>query len=174
MMMGIGSRLVYLAALCASPLVQAQGNTVYRCPGNVYTDTISPKEAQERGCRTLEGVPITVIQTVRPRTEVKSAGSPGARGSEGRTEGRSEAKVDPNAQRSRDTDARRILEAELRAEFDRLDALNKEFNNGEPERRGEERNFQKYQDRLTELKAGIARKEGDIAALKRELSKLPQ
>lgn len=178
MMMGIGSRLVYLAVLCASTLAQAQGNTVYRCPGNVYTDTISPKEAQERGCRTLEGVPITVIQTVRPRTEAKAGGSAGARGSEGRTEarseGRSEAKVEPSAQRSRDADARRILEAELRAEFDRLDAMNKEFNNGEPERRGEERNFQKYQDRISELKAGIARKEGDIAALKRELSKLPQ
>ena len=62
----------------------------------------------------------------------------------------------------------------MRAETDRLDALQKEFNNGEPERRGEERNFQKYQDRLTELKADIARKEGDIAALRRELAKLSQ
>ncbi len=171
MKIGLGSRLAVLTLLGGASLAQAQGNTVYRCPGNIYTDTISAKEAQDRGCRTLEGVPVTVIQTVRPRTEGKGSPVPAASAPRG-GEGRSEAKVDPNAQRSRDSDARRILEAELRAEIDRLDALQKEFNNGEPERRGEERNFQKYQDRLTELKAGIARKESDIAALKRELAKL--
>ena len=169
----LGSRLAFLTVVCASAFAQAQGNTVYRCPGNIYTDTINAKEAQERGCRTLEGVPVTVIQSVRPRTEGKPAAAQGASAARN-SEGRSEAKIDPNAQRSRDSDARRILEAELRAETDRLDALQKEFNNGEPERRGEERNFQKYQDRLTELKADIARKEGDIAALRRELAKLSQ
>ena len=170
MKFGLESCLAMFAVVCAT--AHAQGNIVYRCPGNIYTDTINAKEAQERGCRTLEGVPVTVIQTIRPREgkPVPAQGASGARGAEGRAE----AKVDPNAQRSRDSDARRILEAELRAENDRLDALQKEFNNGEPERRGEERNFQKYQDRLTELKAGIARKESDIAALRRELAKLAQ
>jgi len=48
-----------------------------------------------------------------------------------------------------------------------------EYNKGEPERRGDERNYQKYLDRVSDLKSGIARKESDIAALKRELSKLP-
>jgi predicted RNase H-like nuclease (RuvC/YqgF family) len=142
---------------------------VYRCPGNIYTDSISAKEAQEKGCRTLEGAPVTVIQTVRPRAEgrpVPASGAAAARGPEGR--------VDPNDQRSRDSDARRILEAELKAETERLAALQKEYNGGEPERRGEERNYQKYQDRVAELKAGIARKENDIAALKRELAKLTQ
>jgi hypothetical protein len=51
--------------------------------------------------------------------------------------------------------------------------MQKEFNNGEPERRGDEKNFQKYQDRVAELKASIARKESDIAALRRELAKQP-
>ena len=41
------------------------------------------------------------------------------------------------------------------------------------ERRGDEKNYQKYLDRTAELKAGIERSESDIAALKRELSKLP-
>ena len=169
----LGSRLAFLTVVCASAFAQAQGNTVYRCPGNIYTDTINAKEAQERGCRTLEGVPVTVIQSVRPRADGKPAAAQGASGARN-SEGRSEAKIDPNSQRSRDSDARRILEAELRAETDRLDALQKEFSNGEPERRGEERNFQKFQDRLTDLKASIARKEGDIAALRRELAKLSQ
>ena len=51
--------------------------------------------------------------------------------------------------------------------------MRKEYNNGEPERRGDERNFQKYQDRVAEMKSAIARKESDIAAIKREISKLP-
>src|SRR5262249_11327309 len=68
--------------------------------------------------------------------------------------------------------ARRILGDELRKEEDRLAALQKEYNNGEPERRGDERNYQRYLDRVSEMKAGIARKEADIAALKREIAKL--
>ena len=161
-----------VALLGCGGLTLAQGNSVvYRCPGNIYTDSISAKEAQEKSCRTLEGAPVTVIQTVKPRGEGKPVPP---RGASGASEGRPDAKIDPNDQRSRDNDARRILEAELKAETERLAALQREFNNGEPERRGEERNFQKYQDRVAELKAGIARKEGDIAALKRELTKLPQ
>ena len=160
-----------MLALFSAGLAQAQGNsTVYRCPGNVYTDSMVAKEAQEKGCRTIEGAPVTVIQTTKPRSEGKPVPPAGTRGSESRAE----AKVDPGEQRSRDSDARRILEAELKSETERLAGLQREYNNGEPERRGEERNYQKYQERVAEMKAGIARKEGDIAALKRELSKLPQ
>ena len=61
----------------------------------------------------------------------------------------------------------------MKREEDRLTSLLKDYNGGEPERRGDERNFAKYQERVTELKAAVARKEADVAALKRELSKLP-
>ena len=80
-------------------------------------------------------------------------------------------RVDAAEQRNRDSDARRILEAELRKEEEQLANLRKEFNNGEPERRGDERNYQKYLDRVAEMKATIARKESDVAALRRELAK---
>jgi hypothetical protein len=156
---------ILVALLCGAGIAKAA--VVYRCPGNVYTDAITAKEAQEKGCRTLEGTPVTVIQTTRPR-EAKAVPltASGARSGEGR--------IDPNEQRLRDNDARRILESELSAENERLTSLLKEYNNGEPERRGEERNFQKYLDRAAEMKAAIARKESDIAAIKRELAKLPQ
>ena len=75
-----------------------------------------------------------------------------------------EARVDPGAQRARDSDSRRILEGELRREEERLAEMRKEYNNGEPERQGNERNYQKYLDRVAEMKSGIARKESDIAA----------
>jgi hypothetical protein len=44
---------------------------------------------------------------------------------------------------------------------------------GEPERRGDERNFARYAERVAEMKAAIQRKEADIAAIKREIAKLP-
>ena len=57
-----------LAALLALGALNASAE-VYRCPGPpvLYTDALSAKEASERGCRTIEGTPITVVQTARPR-----------------------------------------------------------------------------------------------------------
>jgi hypothetical protein len=143
----------------------ASGNsTVYRCPGPpvLYTDALSAKEAKDKNCRTIEGAPITVMQSQKPRP-VAATAAPASR---------AEAKVDPSEQKARDTDARRILEAELKREEERLAELQKEYNNGEPERRGDERNYQKYLDRVADLKASIGRKESDIAAIKRELAKV--
>ncbi len=148
----------------------AQDKPVYRCPGPpvLYTDNLSPAEARERNCRTIEGAPITIVSTPKPRvTSVATASAPGASRP-------ADARIDPADQRARDTDAKRILADELRREEDRLAAMRKEFNNGEPERQGDERNFQKYQDRVAEMKAALARKEADVAAIRRELSKLPQ
>jgi hypothetical protein len=81
-------------------------------------------------------------------------------------------RVDRDTQRTRDTDRRRILEDELRAEEERLGRLRAEFNNGEPERRGDERNFALYQDRIQRLREDIARGETNIGALRREIALL--
>jgi hypothetical protein len=158
------------AALPAQAQPAAAASQVYRCPGPpvLYTDAISPKEAIEKGCRTIEGTPITIIQAPRPRP----AASP-ANGGVAAPRPGADAKVDPNAQRQRDSEARRILLDELKKEEDKLAALQKDYNNGEPERRGDERNYQRYLDRVAEMKAAITRKEADIAALKREIAKLP-
>jgi hypothetical protein len=142
---------------------------VYRCPGPpvLYTDALTPEEARERGCRTIEGAPLTVVQV--PRRP-----APPARPASGaQTLRPPESKVDSAAQRARDTDARRILEQELRREEERLVELRKEFNNGEPERRGDERNYARYQERVEQMRAAIQRKEADLAAIRRELAKLP-
>ena len=159
---------LFLAASLLAAGAQAQQGVVYKCPGTpvLYTDQLSPAEARDRGCTTIEGAPITIIQG-RPR----AASVPTSAGSAVRP---GESKVDPAAQRSRDSDARRILTDELNREEERLAALQKDYNNGEPERRGDERNYQRYVDRVAEMKASILRKEADIAALKRELGKLPQ
>jgi len=167
------ARGIAILGLCLAPGAFAQSaegaGVMYRCPGNDYNNTISAKEAKDRGCKTIEGAPITVIQTTRPKAAAPSGGSAPAASGPATT-----ARVDPAAQRARDSDSRRILEDELRAEEQRLAVLQKDYNNGEPERQGNERNYQKYLDRVNEMKAAIARKESDIAAIKRELGKLPK
>ena len=60
-------------------------------------------------------------------------------GAEGRALKEAVARVEAETQRSRDADRRRILEDELRAEEERVARLREEFNNGEPERQGDER-----------------------------------
>ena len=167
-----------LPGLLAPVAGVAQGGAVYRCPGPpvLYTDALTAEEARDRGCRTIEGAPITIVQSVRPRPPAApgsgtGAAKPGESGAAAARPG--DPKVDPAAQRQRDTDARRILEAELKREEERLAGLKREYNNGEPERRGDERNYQNYLDRVAQMKAGILRSESDVAALKRELSKLP-
>lgn len=153
-----------LAVAMHAPAWAQATSVVYRCPGNLYTSELTPKAAEEKGCRTIEGAPVTVIQGNRPRTGTPVPPAPAARPAD--------SKVDPAAQRARDGDSRRILEAELQKEEEQLAALQKEFNGGEPERRGDEKNYQKYLDRVAEMKAAIARKESDIAALRREIGKL--
>ena len=160
--------LLWVAAMAGTaPAANAE---VYKCPGTpvLYTDQLSAQEARERGCKTIEGTPITVIQGRTP-----GASRPSAAPASGSAARPADTRVDAQAQRERDNDSRRILESELKNEEDRLAALQKDYNNGQPERQGNERNYQKYLDRVEQMKTAIARKESDIAAIKRELAKLP-
>ena len=163
-------RHLLLLPLLVPLVAMAQGSAVYRCPGPpvLYTDALSAEEARERGCRTIESAPITIIQTAKPRSSASSAAGNGSAASRP-----GDARIDPAAQRQRDSDARRILEAELRREEDKLALQKRDFNSGEPERRGDERNFQNYLDRVALMRAGLSRTESDVAAIKRELAKLP-
>jgi hypothetical protein len=160
------SMLRHLTALTllTIPVLAAAQNVVYRCPGPpvLYTDALSAKEAADKGCKSIDGAPVSVVQAPRPRAVAPAAAPAPSEGS----------RVDRDAQRARDSDRRAVLSAELRDAEGRLAALKTEFNNGEPERRGDERNFAKYQERVAELKASISRQEADIAALKREIAKL--
>ncbi len=81
-------------------------------------------------------------------------------------------KVDGDTQKARDTDRKQILLDEMKTEEQKLANLKKEFNNGEPERNGDERNYSKYQERVVSLKEDLSRTEKNIEALKRELGNL--
>jgi hypothetical protein len=144
----------------------AHAGAVYRCPGAVltYTDQITPQQAKERGCKAIEGAPVSVVTASSGGVGVPTAPIASPRSSD--------TKVDQREQRERDRDARRILEEELRREQAKLAEMKKEFNNGEPERQGGERNYQRYQERVEQMRAAIARKEADLAAIQREFDKV--
>lgn len=148
---------VALAAMAVAAHAQTK---IYRC-GNTYTN--SEAEAKAKGCKPLEGGNITVVEGLRPTNGTRVAAAQPASGGQ---------KVDSEEQKQRDSDARAILEAELKKAEARQAELLKEYNNGEPEKQGaESKNYQKYLDRVAELKASIARNENDIAGLKRELAR---
>lgn len=152
-------------ACCGSGQAQ-EPRPIYRC-GNVYTNTVSPEQA--RDCKLVEGGNVTVVQD--SRSHRPAAGKPAAP-SASSTNGAS--RVDAAEQKSRDSEARLILQAELKRAEARQAELLREYNNGEPEKRGEEsRNHQKYQDRVADLKASMARNESDLAGIRRELARVP-
>lgn len=93
------------------------------------------------------------------------------------TAARSEAaavfpRVDTETQKTRDNDRMQILLNEMKTEENKLASLKKDFNNGEPDRQGNEKNYAKYQDRVATMKEDLNRTERNIEALKREISNL--
>ena len=80
--------------------------------------------------------------------------------------------VDPATQRKRDDSRRKILEEELAVEERSLAEARKARSEGEAVRLGEERNYQRYLDRIQGLKDRVAQHERNVGALKKELSNL--
>src|SRR3954469_10457567 len=146
---------IALALGCAHAQAQTR---IWRC-GNTYTNNQS--EALAQGCKPVEGGNVTVVEGTKVRLAAAVPSAPGT------------PRIEAADQKARDADARAILEAELKKAETRQAELVKEYNNGEPEKQGPEaRNYQKYLDRVEELKASIARNGNDIAGIQRELARL--
>lgn len=137
---------------------------IYRC-GNSYTN--DKAEASAKNCKLVEGGNVTVVQGTR-----LSGAAKGVSVATAPQTAASPQRVEAGDQKARDADARAILEAELKKAETRHAELLREYNNGEPERMGpEHKNYQKYLDRVADLKAAIERNEKDIAGLRRELGR---
>ncbi|MGZ8992997.1 MAG: DUF4124 domain-containing protein [Burkholderiaceae bacterium] len=135
-----------------------QGQKVFQNTGNV------------KSCKRMDVQPILTVPASRV-PQVRSGGQVSVE-QRASVSPASFPRVDGETQRTRDSDRRRILEDELRAEEERLAKLKSEFNNGEPERRGDERNFALYKERTQRLHEDIARTENNVRALAREMSLL--
>jgi hypothetical protein len=159
-----------LSLLLAGAGSAAWAQQVYRCAGvggSTPEYINNAKEAQTRSCKLVSGGNVTVVQSTPVAKSISSSSS--ASTSTVRV-----ATASGPEQRARDSDSRAILEAELKKAEAKLAEQQKEYNNGEPEKQGiEGRNYQRYLDRVAELKDSIARNQSDIAGLKREISRLP-
>jgi hypothetical protein len=131
--------------------VAANGSKEYRNTG------------ETKGCKRLDISSGALI----PAPERKAA--PQASVSRPATSPADFPKVDSSTQKARDSDRRQILLDEMRAEEQKLAAQKKDYNNGEPERNGDERNYAKYQTRVANMKDELSRTEKNIDALRREL-----
>lgn len=159
--------LMSTASLAALP-VSAQ-ERVWRC-GNEYTNNAAL--AKEKGCKVMEGGNVTVVQSPRPASGGGAAANPAVRAPTGSPAG--SPRVEGSDQRARDGEARSVLQSELRKAESRQVELLRDYNNGQPEKQGgEARNYQKYLDRVADMKAEMARNESDIAGIRRELGRLP-
>jgi hypothetical protein len=147
--------VISLCGVTLAPAVQAQ---IFRCESADGTPLY--QNAPGKNCKALDLPSLTTVPSARtPAARTASASSAPA----------DFPRVETAAQRSRDSDRKRILQDELDREKARLEDFRKEFNGGEPERLGSERNYQKYLDRVERLKSDIARSETNVASLRREL-----
>ena len=172
--LGVG-RAVLLAALWlgATGLAQTPAE-IYRC-GNAYTN--QPVAGVD--CARMGATPVTVIEGTRVHATPGAPVSPATTGavSNPRAAAVSDAapntKVDAQAQRERDQQARQILEAELAKAIAAQAEIARLWNNGEPHKQGDEfKNPARYQERVAQMRMALMRSESDIAGLRRELARL--
>jgi hypothetical protein len=81
-------------------------------------------------------------------------------------------RVDDATQKSRDDDRRKILEQELASEQELLADSQKELAAQEAVRNGDERNYQKFLDRVQPYRDKVKQHETNIAKLKTEINNL--
>ena len=153
--------LSILLGAAAGPAA-AQQDSYYRCVDE-RGNTMVTNVGSGKGCTKVNVDPVVIPKAPNtgPTRPAAAAAAPSGF-----------PKVDNATQKSRDSDRRRILEDELRDKEARLSELKREYNNGEPERQGNERNYQRYLDRTERLKEDIGRAESDIASIRSEIGKV--
>jgi len=81
-------------------------------------------------------------------------------------------KVDGETQKKRDDERRRILETELANEQQQLEAARQKLAEQEAVRTGDERNYQRFLDRVQPFRDTVANHERNLEAISREISNL--
>lgn len=160
--------------LALLPAVGAHAQSVvYRCvdkEGRVlYTDT------NAGNCKVVDSIISGAISA--PPASSRAPAAAAMRQGAGRSAAPAASpanfpRVDNATQRARDDDRREILNEELRAEEQKLADLKRDFNNGEPERQGNEKNYAKYQERVARMRDDIARAEKNVDAIRREIGNI--
>ena len=137
--------IVFLALFSISCTAQSEVYKHVDKSGNVTYSNAPLKDAQK-----IELPPLTVMPKINLESETKTP-EPSADGNEKHRE---------------------ALEKKIAEETKLFEEKKKEYNGGEPERIGSERNYQRYLDRIQQLKNEIAIHEQNIRTLKLELQNL--
>jgi hypothetical protein len=143
---------------------------VYRCPGNIITNEMPARQAQQQGCQALTMANVTVLpESLQPAVPASAAVLPASIPASAPVAPPAPARrvtapvvgldkgggqVSAGEQRARDSDAHTILSTELKREQTKLTAL-------------------RQSPASTESAAAMARSEADISALERELARQP-
>jgi len=161
--------LVLSAAVLAPAHAQSE---VYVCTNGDGTREYK-NTGETKGCKRVDMQGISMIPSPykKPVVQTASFNRPASAGSSASSPS-DFPKIDSGTQKARDTDRMQILTEEMKVEERKLAGLKQEYNNGEPERRGDERNFAKYQERVASMKDDVSRTEKNIEALKREIGNL--
>ncbi len=164
--------LVTVAALTLaawSGSAPAQSSDVYMCKGaNGVPEYRNGNPGNSKDCKKLNLPDVVTV----PGGRTSGAASSGSKTGSVAASPTAFPRVDSATQKNRDSERRAVLEQELQSEEAKLAGLRAEFNNGEPERQGNERNYQKYLDRVARLRDDVSRSEANVASLRRELSNL--
>ena len=173
-------KLLFLTVAVACAQGAIAQDRIYRC-GNEYTNDAA--KARQKGCSAIEGANVTIVQGTRPHNPGAASPAPAPSGGGAAAAPRpvrapAAASPAPRSStvegRARDSDARLILETELKKAEARKTDLAREYNNGEPQKNAlEMRNPAFYNKRVEDLKNEMVRMDSDIAGIQRELQRLP-
>ena len=150
-------------------LAHADGE-IYKCVGpngGVEYKNNGPT----KDCKKLDLQGISVIPAPAPKRPASSGGAVQTASLKSSSSPADFPRIDSSTQKARDNDRHQILMDEMKSEQDKLAALKKDYNNGEPARQGNEANYAKYQERVAAMKDDISRTEKNIEALQRELKR---
>jgi outer membrane translocation and assembly module TamA len=152
-----------IGAALYGPAAFAQGEgAVYRCKDANGTTMFTNNPGNAKNCEKMQIQSVSTIPAPKlPAARNGSAATPTPANF---------PRVDTAQQKARDEGRRDLLEEELAKTEAKCNALKKDYNNGEPERQGNERNYVKYQERVAKMKEDVARCDADITALKKEIA----
>ncbi|MDP5241138.1 DUF4124 domain-containing protein [Uliginosibacterium sp. 31-16] len=155
------NRTHLLAVIATSLLASTAQADIYKCMDDSghTTYTNGKPEAGQKNCALM--TKDQPVSTAAPQKKASATPTPA-----------SFPKVDGDTQKSRDNDRRKILETELATETKALAAAKKELAEQEATRLGDEKNYQKFIDRVQPYKDKVALHERNIDALNKEIAKL--
>lgn len=166
---------IAILAGATTAFAQSGSGTTYRCVDasgrSTYTNVQEEMNGKKCTQVSREVSVIPVPPKAAARAPAATAAAPGTAAPASSTPS-PVSRVDPQTQRNRDNDRRRILQEELQSAEKLLATARQKLAEQESIRNGDERNYQRVLDRLKPFQDEVRSAEGNVAALRQELGRL--